>query len=75
VLCFIAGKTRTGHEGKPAEAALDRDTRREVGAVAREYLRPLRWTRQWRSHVVSVYYEGGFPQPQIELFKNAFRVS
>jgi Holliday junction resolvase-like predicted endonuclease len=42
VLCFVEVKTRTTHDVKPAEAAVDRDKRRELLAGAREYLRHLR---------------------------------
>jgi len=72
VLCFIEVKTRTSHDVKPAEAAVDRHKRREIAAVAREYLRKLPPSCQWRFDIVSVYY--GQPkasQPQIELFRNA----
>jgi hypothetical protein len=39
VLCFIEVKTRTSRNVKTPEAAVDRHKRREVAAVAREYLR------------------------------------
>jgi len=38
VLCFIEVKTRGTREVKPAEAAVDREKRRELIAMAREYL-------------------------------------
>src|SRR5579864_5965809 len=41
VLCFLEVKTRTSHEVKTPEAAVDRHKRREVALVAREYLRRL----------------------------------
>jgi putative endonuclease len=75
VLCFIEVKTRTSHEVKPAEAAVDRAKQRELSAVAREYLRHLPPSCQWRFDVVSVYYEDHPSQPLIELFRNAFPVS
>ena len=71
VLCFIEVKTRTSRDVKPAEAAVDRHKRREVAAVAREYLRRLPPSCQWRFDVVSVYYEGLISRPQIEVFRNA----
>ena len=74
MLCFVEVKTRTSREVKPAEAAVDREKRRELGGMARDYLRPVRDDVQWRFDVVSVYYENGKP-PDIELFKNAFPVS
>jgi putative endonuclease len=75
VLCFIEVKTRTSHDVKPAEAAVDRDKQRELAAVAHEYLRGLPTFGQWRFDIVSVYYEGRPGLPKIELFKNAFSVS
>ncbi len=75
VLCFIEVKTRTSHDVKPAEAAVDRDKQRDLGAVARDYLRHAPPSCQWRFDVVSVYYERQASQPQIELFKNAFSIS
>jgi putative endonuclease len=71
VLCFIEVKSRTSHDVKPAEAAVDRHKRREVAEVAREYLRRLPPSCQWRFDIVSVYYDGKTPRPQIELFRNA----
>jgi len=70
VLCFVEVKTRTTHDVKPAEAAVDRDKRRELLAVAREYLRHLPPSCQWRLEVISVYYDQQSRQPQIELFQN-----
>jgi len=75
VLCFVEVKTRTTHDVKPAEAAVDRTKQRELNAVAREYLRHLPPSCQWRFDVVSVYYEDHPSQPVIELFRNAFPVS
>ena len=71
VLCFIEVKTRTSHEVKPAEAAVDRHKRREVAEVAREYLRHLPPTCQWRFDIVSVYYTGLVAHPEFEVFRNA----
>jgi len=71
VLCFIEVKTRTSHEVKTAEAAVDRYKRREVAEVAREYLKRLRAPYQWRFDIVSVYYDGRKSRPQIEIFRNA----
>jgi len=72
VLCFIEVKTRTSRDVKPAEAAVDRDKRREIRLVAREYLRAMPPSCQWRFDVVSVYYDSQASHPQFELFKNAF---
>ena len=72
VLCFVEVKTRTSHDIKPAEAAVDREKQREIRLVAREYLRQVSPSCQWRFDVVSVYYETQASHPQFELFKNAF---
>ena len=71
VLCFIEVKTRTSRDVKTAEAAVDRHKRREVAQVAREYLRRLPPTCQWRFDIVSVYYAHPTSRPQIEVFRNA----
>ena len=71
VLCFIEVKTRTTFDVKTAEAAVDRHKRREVARVARQYLRRLPPSCQWRFDIVSVYYEGLRSRPQIEVFRNA----
>jgi putative endonuclease len=75
VLCFVEVKTRTTRDVKPAEAAVDRDKQRDLAAVAREYLRRIPPSCQWRFDVLSVYYEGYTSRPQFELFQNAFGVS
>jgi putative endonuclease len=71
VLCFVEVKTRTSHDVKSAEAAVDYHKRREVAEVAREYRRQLPPSCQWRFDIVSVYYDGRSPRPRIELFRNA----
>ena len=68
-------KTHTSRDVKPAEAAVDREKRRELGGMARDYLRRVREEVPWRFNVVSVYYEKPGAPPHIELFKNAFPVS
>src|SRR2546426_1670755 len=75
VLCFIEVKTRTTRDVKPAEAAADRAKQRELAAVAREYLRRLPPSCQWRFDVVSVYYDRQSSPPQFELFQNSFSVA
>jgi putative endonuclease len=74
-LCFIEVKTRTSREVKPAEAAVDREKRRELAGMAREYLRHIPQGIPWRFDVVSVYYQSFPAGGEIELFKNAFPVS
>jgi putative endonuclease len=72
VLCFVEVKTRSTRDVKPGEAAVDRHKRREVAAVARDYLRRLPPSCQWRFDVVSVYYEHSKGnQPSIEVFRNS----
>jgi putative endonuclease len=71
-LCFVEVKTRTTLDVKPAEAAVDGHKRRQIAAVAREYLRRFPPSCQWRFDVVSVYYsESKASQPQIEVFRNS----
>ena len=74
VLCFIEVKTRTSHAVKPAEAAVDQYKKRDLSAVAREYLRHLPADCHCRFDVVSVYYESS-GHATFELFRNAFAMS
>lgn len=72
VLCFIEVKTRTSVDVKTPEAAVDRHKRREVAAMARDYLRRLPPSCQWRFDIVGVYYDQSPTcQPLIEVFRNA----
>ncbi len=71
VLCFIEVKTRTSHDVKPAESAVDRDKWRQLSATAKEYMRPFPADLQWRFDLISVYYEPHSNQPQFQLFQNA----
>jgi putative endonuclease len=73
VLCVIEVKTRTTRDVKPAEAAVDRDKQRELSLVARDFVRPMSPSCQWRFDVLAVYYERG--RPSFELFQNAFPIS
>ena len=76
VLCFIEVKTRTRRDlNKPAEAAVDRDKQKELSRVARDFLRQMSASCQWRFDVLAVYYEHGTSQPSFELFQNAFPLS
>ncbi len=75
VLCFIEVKTRTTHAIKPAEAAVDRYKQRELSLVARDFLRQMPPSCQWRFDVLAIYYEHEHNQPSFELFQNAFSVS
>jgi len=74
VLCFIEVKTRSTRAVKPAEAAVDYAKQKELGLVARDFLRHVPPSCQWRFDVVSVYYDHR-GQPSFELFQNAFSVS
>jgi len=71
VLCFIEVKTRTSHDVKPAETAVDRDKWRQLSATAREYLRSFPPDLQWRFDVITVYYDRHSNHPQFQLFQNA----
>jgi putative endonuclease len=75
VLCFIEVKTRTTHDVKPAEAAVDKDKQRALARVAGDYRRHVAPSCQWRFDVVSVYYEAQSSPPLFELFQNAFSVA
>src|SRR5271169_4198155 len=75
ILCFIEVKTRTTRSVKPAEAAVDGDKQRELSLVARDFLRQMSPSCQWRFDVLAVYYEHGYSHPSFELFQNAFPVS
>jgi len=74
-LCFVEVKTRTTRHIKPAEAAVDDEKQKQLSTVARDYLRHIPPSCQWRFDVVSVYYDQTASQPTFELFKNAFPVS
>lgn len=76
VLCFIEVKTRTTRDVKPAAAAVDREKRRAVSRVIRDYLRSLPQKQfpqvpQWRFDVITVYYEKHATGPTFEVFRNA----
>lgn len=75
VLCFVEVKTRTTRDVKPAEAAVDRDKQRELRLVARDFLRQMPLSCQWRFDVLAVYYEPPSPRYTFELFQNAFSMS
>lgn len=75
VLCFIEVKTRTTRNVMPAEAAVDREKERELSRVAREFMRHMSPSCQWRFDVLAVYYDGHTSQPMFELFQNAFSLS
>ena len=79
VLCFVEVKTRTARDLMPPEAQVDAEKRKDLAAMAREYLLRLesRTGRKpgqtpARFDVVSVYFLPGGAAPEITLFKNAF---
>ena len=71
-LCFVEVKTRTTRDVKPAEAAVDAEKQRDLGGVAREFLRKVKGNPPCRFDIVSVYFEGN-GKSEITLFKDAFR--
>jgi len=52
VLCFIEFKTRASRDVKPPAAAVDPHKRFEVAEVARDYLRRLPPSCQWRFDIL-----------------------
>ncbi len=73
-LCFVEVKTRPSHAVKPAEAAVDRDKRKALARVAREYLRRVEGRPNIRFDIVSVYCEDE-KRPEITVFKDAFQLT
>ena len=71
-LCFVEVKTRTSHDVKPAEAAVDRDKQDDLRRVAHEYLRRVPGQPSVRFDIASVYYGPESVAPSITLFRNAF---
>jgi putative endonuclease len=71
-LCFVEVKTRSTRNLVPAEAAVDLEKQQDLAQIAREFLRKAKGGPRYRFDVVSVYFEQD--KPEIELFKDAFRV-
>jgi putative endonuclease len=71
-LCFIEVKTRTTHDFKPAEVAVDAEKQSDLARVAREFRRKIKGDPAIRFDIVSVYFEPQKPA-LITLFKDAFR--
>lgn len=76
-MCFVEVKTRSTRDVKPAEAAVDERKRRDLGAVANDFLRRLpvmsdKESPVYRFDIVSVYCRPDGSSPEITLFKNAF---
>jgi len=62
VLCFVEVKTRTTHDVKSAEAAVDREKRHALRKVVGDYLQSLPRRKfpeapPWRFDVLTVYYD------------------
>lgn len=72
-LCFIEVKTRTARDMQPPEVAVDAEKQRDLGRVAREFLRKVKGNPPFRFDVVSIYFEPG-KKPAVTLFKDAFRL-
>jgi putative endonuclease len=72
-LCFVEVKTRTAHDMKPAEAAVDSNKRRILRKLGRAYLRQLGMTQAppTRFDVLSVYMEPG-AEKEFVHFEGAF---
>ena len=75
VLCFVEVKTRSTHDVKPAEAAVDDKKRRELALMAGHFLRRLGGAKSptHRFDIVSIYFSQDKPA-EITLFKNVCAV-
>lgn len=73
-LCFIEVKTRSSRTFATAEAAVDKDKRRNLRRLARHYLRQLPPDTSSRFDILSIYLKPGQPprKAEFELFRNAF---
>jgi putative endonuclease len=73
VLCFLEVKTRTSNDVATASSAVDRNKRRILRRLARQYLRQLPETErpQTRFDIVAVYELPGRPR-EIRLIPGAF---
>src|SRR6266446_3515977 len=71
VLCFIEVKTRTARDVKPAESAVDRHKQKELSMVARDFLRLMPASCQWRAVALAVYYGGVRGGAAVELLLGA----
>jgi putative endonuclease len=71
-LCFIEVKTRSSRTFQPAEVAVDREKRKTLCRMAREYVRHMENLERIpvRFDVVSVYFPSG--KPEFEVFRGAF---
>jgi putative endonuclease len=74
VLCFIEVKTRSSADFAPPSTAVDREKKRHILSVARQYVRRLPGRSQppCRFDIVSVLAGGQDGKPEISLQKGAF---
>ncbi len=72
VLCFIEVKSRSTRAIAPAEAAVDREKRHDLLAVARDFRGRVPAAPLARFDILSIYYDTDAKSPDITLFKNAF---
>jgi len=74
VLCFIEVKTRTSADFAPPSTAVDREKKRHILSVARQYVRRLPGDRPppCRFDIVSVVAGDHGGEPDITLQKDAF---
>ena len=74
VLCFIEVKTRTSADFAPPSAAVDREKKRHILSVARQYVRRLSGDRppSCRFDIVSIIAGDHGGKPEISLQKGAF---
>ncbi len=73
LLCFVEVKTRTAHDMRPAEAAVDGHKRQVLRRLAHQYLRQLPGDTRppVRFDVISVYLVAG-EQSEFKHFQAAF---
>ena len=74
VLCFIEVKTRSSADFAPPSTAVDREKKRHILSVARQYVRrlPGKLPPPCRFDIVSVVAGGHGGNPEISLQKGAF---
>ena len=73
---FVEVKTRDGQDYGSASAAVTALKQRRLIATARDYLSRQRLVDvPCRFDVVAVYLTGAGPEPEVEVFQNAFQLS
>jgi putative endonuclease len=76
-LCFVEVKTRTTHDVKPAEAAVDQEKRTHLRQMARRYMARLKGKNtdvkpSFRFDILSLYLTPTGETEEVTLFRNAF---